>query len=244
MQLLWTAFVMGLAGGMHCILMCGPLAASLHSARFGKAGLWYRNFLYQGGRILSYLIIGLISGAVGKLVSVIFYQQVLSIISGALLLLWALLYIFQGVFGGRSRAMKLWSGIASGLFGKLWKQKSDASVLGLGILNGFLPCGLVYLAAAASINNGSIGYSMAYMMLFGLGTLPAMTGIIAARNYFPVKWRFSLRKFSPVFLTILGLLFVVRGLGLNIPYVSPGIIQSTKGQIPVCCSKNQLNIKN
>jgi uncharacterized protein len=243
MQLLWTAFVMGLAGSMHCILMCGPLAAGLHAASGTRQGLLIRNLLYQGGRISSYLFIGLLFGAAGKLVSILFYQQILSIVSGALLLLWAFMYIFQGV-SGRGSALRIWSHAASGLFSKLRKQKTIASIFSLGIINGFLPCGMVYLAATASLNQGSISYSLSYMLLFGLGTLPAMTGIIMTRNLLPVKWKFSLRKLSPVFLAILGLLFLLRGMNLDIPYISPHFTKTVNGNIPICSTKPPVMIKN
>jgi sulfite exporter TauE/SafE len=103
------------------------------------------------------------------------------------------------------------------------------------MLNGFLPCGLVYLAASASMNKGSVGYSLAFMLLFGLGTLPAMIGVVYSKNIFPANWRLSLKKLTPVFLSMLGLLFILRGMDLNIPYVSPHIAQASNGLIHSCC---------
>jgi uncharacterized protein len=244
MQLIWTGFILGLAGSMHCILMCGPLAAGLQALGPGKKRAHIKNFLYHGGRMMSYLMIGLLFGSAGKLISLIFYQQLLSIVSGALLLLWALFYIFQGI-SGSGRILRVWTRAASGLFSVLRKQKTMSSIIGLGMLNGFLPCGMVYLAATASLNNGTPGYSVLYMLLFGLGTLPAMTGIIMARNFLPSAWKFSLRKLSPVFFMLLGVLFVLRGLNLDIPYISPHITQNTnRGEINNCCSKPDVMLKN
>ncbi len=235
-QLSWAAFVLGLAGSMHCLLMCGPLITSVSSKKYGLSG----TLLYQGGRIFSYLVIGLVFGLIGKVLSLLFYQQLLSVISGMLLLLWAFFYFFPAtsIFG--SGALKLWSRSTSGLFSRLWKRKSILSVLGLGVLNGFLPCGLVYLAASASISQGSILYSIGFMFLFGLGTLPAILTLIFSKKLLPSKWSFPVKKLTPYLLIFLGSMFILRGLDLNIPYLSPHIIQVQTGHKTItsqCCGR-------
>jgi sulfite exporter TauE/SafE len=240
MAYVWAAFVMGLAGGVHCLLMCGPLAMSALNMRNGTINRLGAILLYQGGRISAYLIIGLIFGALGKVVSMLFYQQVLSILSGFLLLLWVSSYFFKRI-SIATKALRLWSKLTTALSAALWKKKTKASVLGLGVLNGFLPCGLVYLAATASLNQGSMGYSALFMLFFGIGTLPAMIGIVYSKKLIPTTAQSIFKKASPVFLTILGVLFICRGLDLDIPYLSPHISQTTTGtvnschtQIPLC----------
>jgi len=103
---------------------------------------------------------------------------------------------------------------------------------------------MVYLAATASLNHGSIGYSLLFMLLFGLGTLPSMTGVILTRNLVPIAWKSSLRRLAPVFISVMGLLFVLRGLDLNIPYVSPHIVQSSHGKVHSCCTKPEVVFTN
>jgi len=228
MQILWAAFLLGMAGSMHCLIMCGPLI-SMSSSRYGNLGQGFGTIIYQMGRIISYLIIGLVFGMIGQFLSLLFYQQLLSVISGILLLIWALSYFIPAGNRFSSGILKIWSRTTSGLFSRLWKHKTVASVLGLGILNGFLPCGLVYLAASASLSQGSISYSLMFMLLFGLGTLPAILGLIVSKNLFPAQWRFPVRKLTPYFLLVIGSLFVLRGLDLNIPYISPHIVQVQSG---------------
>ena len=232
MHLLWAGFIMGLAGSLHCVLMCGPLVLSAQTDPYGKV-------LYQAGRIISYLIIGVIFGALGKLISIFFYQQVLSVVSGSLLLVWVFFALFPGTSGFGSVVLRLWSKSTSGLWQKVRSGNRFATALGMGVLNGFLPCGLVYMAAIASLNQGNIGYSLTFMTLFGLGTLPAMLAIAYSGKLVPLKWRFSIRKLSPVLLALLGLLFIVRGLNLDIPYLSAHISQKTNNTaaIPTCGMK-------
>ena len=232
MSLLWAGFMIGFAGSMHCILMCGPLVLSAQPGRYGR-------FLYQGGRIFSYLIIGLVFGAIGKFISLFFYQQVLSVISGLLLLTWVCVNVSKNGLGIGTNMLRWWSKLTSGLWARIRKGKQAFSAFGLGVLNGFLPCGLVYMAAAASLNQGNLGYSMLFMILFGLGTLPAILAISFSRKLVPVKWHFPSRKLSPVLLTILGLLFILRGLNLGVPFLSPSISYTSNPSkpIPVCCAK-------
>jgi sulfite exporter TauE/SafE len=236
MQLSWAAFVLGLAGSIHCLLMCGPLITSASSKKYGLPG----TVLYQGGRIFSYLVIGLVFGLIGKVLSLLFYQQLLSIISGVLLLFWAFFYFFPATLKLSTGILKLWSHTTSGLFTRLWRKSGILSVLGLGALNGFLPCGLVYLAASASISQGSILYSVGFMFLFGLGTLPAILVLIFSKSMLPSKWSFPVKKLTPYLLILLGSTFILRGLDLNIPYLSPHIVQVQTGHKAVtsqCCEK-------
>jgi len=245
MQLLWAGLLLGLAGSMHCILMCGPLANGMLAASSQRKGFFLKNSLYQGGRIGAYLVIGLVFGLIGKLFSLIFYQQLLSVISGSFLLIWALLYALQRS-GSNSFVIRAWSRATSGLFKRLRGHRTHLSVFGLGMLNGFLPCGMVYMAATASLNNGNIGYSLAFMLLFGMGTLPAMTGVIASHNLVPIRLKLSFRKLSPLLLTALGLLFVLRGLSLDIPYLSPKLVQNNGAVIHNCCKHDnaaKLNLR-
>lgn len=106
--------------------------------------------------------------------------------------------------------------------GKSLKNRSADTFFTIGFLNGFLPCGLIYIAVFAAIATGGVMESGIYMMLFGLGTIPLMTGSIYFMAFLKDKTRSKVRKLIPVFVVITGMLFILRGLGLGIPYVSPG----------------------
>jgi len=101
------------------------------------------------------------------------------------------------------------------------KKKSPDTFLTIGFLNGFLPCGLVYMAVFGAIAAGDLFNSSLYMILFGLGTIPLMTTAVYFGNFLTGKIRHRIKKVVPVFVVIVGVLFILRGLGLGIPYVSP-----------------------
>jgi len=124
MSFLWAACVIGLAGSVHCILMCGPLASGMISASSNGSRLMLRTMLYQTGRITSYLLIGMLFGALGKLVSLLFYQQLLSVVSGVLLLLWVVIMALQRS-SSSGRLLKLWSRATSKLFAILRSKKNN-----------------------------------------------------------------------------------------------------------------------
>ena len=105
--------------------------------------------------------------------------------------------------------------------GKYLKSESSAAPYFLGIINGFLPCGLVYVAVAGAVATGTVGGGALYMGLFGLGTIPALLALAYSWSLIKKSMGWNLQKAVPVFITIIGILFVLRGLDLGIPYISP-----------------------
>jgi hypothetical protein len=105
--------------------------------------------------------------------------------------------------------------------GKSLKKKTADTFLTIGFLNGFLPCGLVYMAVFASLATEQALMGSAYMVLFGLGTIPLMTSAIYLGKFLNTKVKQNIQKAIPVFVVLIGVLFVLRGLGLGIPYISP-----------------------
>ena len=105
--------------------------------------------------------------------------------------------------------------------GKLLQKADYRSRFTTGILNGFLPCGMVYMALTASLASGGIWQSATFMALFGLGTLPFMFAIVLLGNLMTTAFRIKILKFVPVMMIVLGGLFILRGLELGIPYISP-----------------------
>ena len=115
---------------------------------------------------------------------------------------------------------KLISKVKSGL-GQSLKKKTADTLLTIVFLNGFLPCGLVYMAVFASLTMQSAMYGSLYMVLFGLGTIPLMTSAIYLGKFLNTNIKQRIQKAIPVFVVVIGLLFIVRCLGLGIPYIYP-----------------------
>lgn len=207
------AILLGLASSLHCLGMCGPLLSMFPWYKAGRSNL-KSPLIHHSGRILSYSIIGIIGGIIGQSFIFIGLQQWLSIIAGISILL---ILLFKS---------KLSSSLGFILkpIQKLHQNKSIGSSQKqflLGNLNGFLPCGMVYVALGASIAGGSIINSVSYMFLFGLGTLPALFGLSLIQNWLSQKWKASFKKVSNALLIAMAVLFLLRGFNLGIPYLSP-----------------------
>jgi sulfite exporter TauE/SafE len=224
--MLWSALLIGLFGSFHCIGMCGPIALALPVAQGNKAGLVVGRVLYNVGRAITYAAIGIVFGLVGQSLSLAGFQQSVSIIAGVLILLMVLL---PTKFSQRLYLLKPAYGFTSFLkkkFGVLLKKKSMAAVFSIGLLNGFLPCGLVYVAVAGAIASGTYLDGALYMFVFGIGTLPVMLTVSLAGNFIGISVRKRINKLIPVFMIVLAFLFILRGMNLGIPYVSPQIQQT------------------
>ncbi|HOW32340.1 MAG TPA: sulfite exporter TauE/SafE family protein, partial [Bacteroidales bacterium] len=98
---------------------------------------------------------------------------------------------------------------------------SFSSLFLIGLLNGLLPCGLVYIAIAGSIGSGSALMGAIYMALFGLGTMPMLLAINLSGGFISTSLRKKINKLIPILVIIVGILFILRGLSLGIPYISP-----------------------
>ncbi len=215
--MLYTAFILGLLGSFHCIGMCGPIAFVLPLDRSSKVKMLFQTFLYHFGRLITYASIGLVFGLIGKGLYLAGFQQRLSILMGVLMILTIL--IPAKVFNTRPLYKVI--GKVKQQLGLYLNKKSNKSIFLIGFFNGFLPCGLVYMALIGSIATSNTLSGALYMFLFGLGTVPMMTLAVYAGNFLKVSFRNKIQKAIPVFVVIIGLLFILRGLGLGIPYVSP-----------------------
>ena len=219
--MLVSAFILGLFGSFHCVGMCGPIAFMLPVDRSNTFKKITQIAIYHFGRLLAYSIIGLVFGLIGKSLYIFGFQQQLTIIIGVLMILVVL--IPQQTFNkyNFSRPVyRLISKVKSAL-GSAMKKKTMDTFLTIGFLNGFLPCGLVYMALFAAIAGGNALNGILYMAVFGLGTIPLMTTAIYFSQFLKGKARQRIQKAIPVFVILIGALFIIRGLGLGIPYISP-----------------------
>ena len=223
---LWSAFLIGLLGSFHCVGMCGPIALSLPLTSKEKLTILVDLLIYNGGRIATYSFIGLIVGLFGRSIFFSGYQQQLSITLGVVIILTVL--FFNSAESKFSKAIGIYQFQywLTKQFSSFINKTGKTSLFMIGVLNGFLPCGLVYMAVAGAFTNYEIKSAMLYMATFGLGTLPLMLLVSLGGRSFQNK--FKVRKFIPVVAFIMGVLFILRGLSLNIPYVSPKIEQSNE----------------
>ncbi len=222
--MLYTALLLGLLGSFHCVGMCGPIAFMLPVSRDNEVKKFLQIFLYHAGRLVSYGIIGLAFGLVGKSLNLFGFQQQLSIFIGALMILVILLPILGVHKFNFPGPLTMFIGRIKSSLGAAFKKKTADTFLIIGFLNGFLPCGLVYMAVFGAVATGNIFQGSIYMLLFGIGTIPLMTTAVYFSNLLTPSLRLHIRKLIPAFVVIIGMLFILRGLGLGIPYVSPALV--------------------
>lgn len=235
--MLWAGFIFGLLSSLHCVGMCGAIALALPGARL-SGGRWLADRLtYHAGRLGTYTALGAAVGVVGHGLRVLGWQQGLSIASGIFILLLVVVpEAWRARVAGAVGLGRPLAAVQRGL--TYWFQRRGMGALLLtGALNGLLPCGMVYLALAGALSQPGVGGAAAYMTLFGLGTLPLLLGVsLTGRLAAPaVRWR--LRRAGPWLAGALAVLFIVRGLGLGIPYLSPaaGLVQGGRsGQLVIC----------
>ncbi len=219
--MVYTAFLLGIFGSLHCVGMCGPIAFMLPLDRESKPKMFGQLFLYHGGRIVSYALLGLAFGFFGKGLYLFGAQQNLSIIIGILILVALVIPKKISRHFEISRPVYRWVGKLKSSLGNALKKRTADTFLTIGLLNGFLPCGLVYMAVFASIAMGSPAMGASYMALFGLGTIPLMSTAAYLGGILKPAVRTRIRRLIPIFVAVVGVLFILRGLGLGIPYVSP-----------------------
>ena len=220
-EVISTAFVMGAVGSLHCIGMCGPLALSLPIGHRTGSGRVLGGVLYNLGRVTTYATLGLILGLAGQTLFSSSWQSILSITLGAVIFIYLLIptrYKASSVFV--SATNKPFVKLRTAL-GRLFHSPKYTSLFSIGVLNGLLPCGMIYLALSSSLLAGTAAKGSLFMAFFGLGTFPAMLGAVFFGSYFNQQVRGQLRKAIPVFLFIMATLLVLRGLNLGIPFISP-----------------------
>lgn len=215
------ALGLGLTSSLHCIGMCGPIAFSLGIDPRNKWNFAAKNITYQLGRVSTYSILGMILGIVGKSISFAGWQQPLSIFIGVLMIIMAILpkNLSSSNFGYVPFA-KFMLHLKRHL-GTYMRKKNYSSLYITGLLNGLLPCGAVYAALTGSIAMGSIVGGAAFMFSFGLGTIPLMFAAVLMGNVISIQTRQKILKLLPIFMVILGVLFILRGMNLDIPFISP-----------------------
>lgn len=232
--MLYTAFIFGLISSFHCIGMCGPIALMLPVDRTNQTKRVIQIITYHFGRLSAYAAIGLVFGLLGKGLFLAGIQQKLSIFIGVLMIIVVLIpERVVSRYNFSKPIFRLISKIKTSL-GKQFKNKSYKSLFTIGLLNGFLPCGMVYVALFGAIAMQSESLGVLYMILFGLGTVPMMSSVVFINSLLTIPVRNRIQKFIPYVAVIIGILFIFRGLGLGIPYLSPSDMSLFLQATPNC----------
>lgn len=209
--MIWAAFLMGLVGSLHCAAMCGPLMLGLATKNYKL----FAYLVHHLGRWIGYMILGVLFYAVVSPLRIFELQQYIALVSGVFLILFGLKsYIgpvgrfLERISNGVSRLM------SSGSYGRTGN-------IFMGVLNGFLPCGLSFAAAGLAVNEPTVYEAMLFMLVFGIGTLPMLLGISLLPKMGKSEWVSRLNAWIPKLLVIAGFLLIIRSAGLGIPYLSP-----------------------
>lgn len=228
-----SALIFGLVGSFHCIGMCGPIAFMLPVDRNNQVKQFFQIIIYHLGRLFTYSLIGLLFGFLGKGFYFFGFQQQLSIVVGILMILAIVLPKAFQKYNFSKQLNRFIMKVKSAL-GKELKKKGNDTFFAIGFLNGFLPCGLVYMAVFGALATTNALLGSLYMFIFGLGTIPLMTIVVYAGNFANGLMRKRIQKTIPYVVVFIGVLFVLRGLGLGIPYVSPLPVTNLVNTIQGC----------
>ncbi len=229
-MILIAAFITGLLGSFHCAGMCGPIALATPTIGVSVWQKVWGKLLYNLGRITTYAIIGGILGAFGWGLKLAGWQQSISIAAG-LMMIGAVVLSSSKIKQMLPTSFFFFKG---DLMAKLFKNATYTSLYAIGLLNGLLPCGFVYLGLLGAVATQQAVDGALYMMLFGLGTLPMMFSISMAGQFLSAGIRHKINRLTPIAAVMIGCLFVLRGMGLGVPYVSPKISHD-QTQVKDCC---------
>ena len=229
-----AGLLMGSLGSVHCIGMCGPIALSLPVVQEKPFSKFIGTLVYNAGRVATYAALGAMFGMVGQGFSFLGLQQWLSIALGILILLFLVIptgKIMRGNAGG-SLFIQLRTKLAA-----FFAQRNYHSLFSIGLLNGLLPCGMIYMAIAAALSTAAVGKSSLFMTGFGLGTLPVMWSLSFFGSFVNMQVRQHIKKVYPYLMFAMGALLIVRGMGLEIPYISPGStgVHVVNSETPINC---------
>ena len=213
------AFFMGMLGSLHCLAMCGPLMLAMPATHSSKWQMFVNSLAYQVGRTFMYGLLGLSLGFLGHSINTVAWQQTVSLFVGFLL-------IAIGVFSISGKQIQQIGKIQQLLVGPIvkwigyWLYKPGGHIV-VGLLNGVLPCGMVYLALAAAVNAETAQGGGIFMLLFGLGTWPVMLSASLMGALLKRRVKLTIAYWIPLVSIVMGGWFILRGAGLDIPFMSP-----------------------
>lgn len=232
-----TALILGFAGSLHCVSMCGPIALLISLDKNNVLKMIFQNMIYQLGRIVSYTILGLFFGIIGHSFSLIGLHKIISIFFGLNILISVFFSKKIHIHFLNKYIIKVITRIQSYIILFIKKQNFFYLFI-VGVLNGFLPCGLLYIAIVTSITMGNLLYGGVFMFYFGIGTIPIMFITIIIGNYIKYYINNIIKYILPIILSFIGMLLILRGSGLDIKYISPSNISFSLEQKKINFSHN------
>lgn len=221
-QFIITGFTFGIISSLHCVGMCGPLMFALPIQSPSKTKRIAAILLYHFGRVITYSVLGFAVGVAGRKIYLAGFQQWFSMGMGILILFLIIQYWIYRKRIQPAFLNRFYATVQRTMIQAL-KAKGMTSFLFFGVANGFLPCGMVYMALAGAVAATEVRESVSFMASFGLGTLPAMMGVAFFREYFSLQIRNSFQRLVPIFISIVAILLILRGMNLGIPYISPNL---------------------
>ncbi len=231
-MMIWSGFFLGLLGSFHCVGMCGPLAMSLPDNASSDTGFISGRVLYNFGRAVTYALMGAVFGLIGYGFNFSGIQQFVSITIG-ILLIGSVMPLFAKA---RNRWYFGFSNVLKKMLGPLLLNAFASNLFVIGLLNGLLPCGFVYMGIAGALLTGTAVNGALFMLLFGLGTFPLMMLLSVSRRFATPQLRFRINRLMPYAVMAVGVLLILRGLNLGIPYVSPDLTMD-ETHAANCCHK-------
>ena len=236
MQLILAAISLGLLGSFHCIGMCGPIALALPVHQYSIIKKYFGILIYNLGRMFTYTFLGLLFGLVGHSFFLGGFQQILSITIGIMLLLSVVLSNTKRFNFKRFNFTYSFINSVKMQLGKLFNKKGLHFLFFIGLLNGLLPCGLVYLGIAGAIASGHYIKGAEFMFYFGIGTTPIMYAVTFFGQFITLKYRNTIRYIMPYVVSLMAIMLIIRGLNLGVPYLSPQFEE--ENNIITCCNKS------
>ncbi len=220
-MVIFSALLLGFVTSFHCAGMCGPIALALPL----KNDTWLKRIisssLYNLGRSITYAIMGLLFGILGQGLAMTGFQRWVGIVMGSLMIVAAFFPAFFKSNFNLDKSIFSFVGKLKSSLGLLFRKRSYSSLFTIGLLNGLLPCGPVYIALAASVATSNAYLGALFMFLFGIATIPILMAISLLGNLISINLRKKITRYIPVAVFIIGVLFVLRGLSLGIPFLSP-----------------------
>jgi len=212
------AFTLGMLSSLHCIGMCGPISLALPIGKLSFFGKSISILIYNLGRIATYTSIGLLIAIFGKYLTPSFLQQDLSKFLGITVIIASILFIAKPKLLIQDN---YFFRIVKRELTKLFQKRNLPIFFLIGLLNGLLPCAMVYMAIGTAMTFENKISTAIFMCVFGLGTLPAMLLIGFGGGVWLNKFKSRISKLVPFIAIAYGILLILRGMDLGIPYISP-----------------------
>ncbi len=233
-QLFISGFLLGVFSSFHCIGMCGPIALLLPVQGLSASKRLTGTLLYNFGRVFTYTIIGCFLGIVGRRIYLAGFQQPFSIIMGILILVLLTLFILNNRFFHNGHTGIVFTTIKT-FIGKQLRHQHMFTLFLIGTANGLLPCGMVYFALIGALATGNVANASLFMAAFGLGTIPFMMLLSRFGRLITAQLRNKVKTIIPFFVATMAILLILRGMNLDIPYISP-FFNSVSGEAVRCHS--------